>query len=54
MKWGHSQPWSLEGALLAIPVSKSPASLQLGSFYIFFLVEEGVTKLSLTASEFME
>lgn len=50
---GHSQPWSLEGALLAIPVSKSPASLQLGSFYIF-LMEEGVSKLSLTASEFIE
>lgn len=44
MKRGHSQPWSLEGALLAVPVSKSPASLQLGSFYIF-LVEDGVSKL---------
>lgn len=50
---GHSQPWSLERALLAISVSKSPASLQLCGFYIF-LVEEGVSKLSLTASEFME
>lgn len=47
----HSQPWSLERALLAILVSKSPASLQLGSSCIF-LVEEEVN--SLTASEFME
>lgn len=33
---GHSQSWSLERALLAILISKSPASLQLGSLYIFF------------------
>lgn len=33
---GHSQSWSLERALLAILVSESPASLQLGSLYIFF------------------
>lgn len=50
---GNSQPCSLERALLAIPVSKSPASLQRGSLYIF-LVKEEVSKLSLTAREFME
>lgn len=41
----HRQSWSLEMALSAIPVSKSPASLQVGNLCIF---------MSLTASEFME
>lgn len=49
----HSQSWSLEMARSAIPLSKSPASLWVGSLYIF-MVEEGVSKLSLPASEFME
>lgn len=49
----YSQSWSLEMARSAILVSKSPASLQVGSFYIF-MVEEGVSKLSLIPSEFME
>lgn len=49
----HSQSWSLEMAHSAIPVSKSPANFPVGSLRIF-MVEEGVSKLSLTASEFME
>lgn len=49
----HSQSRSLEMALSAILVSKSPASLQVGSLYTF-MVEERVSKLCLTASEFME
>ena len=49
----HSQSWSLEMVPFAISVSKSPASLQVGSLYIF-MVKEGVSKLSPTASEFME
>jgi len=49
----HSQPWSLEMSLFAIPVSKSPVSLQVGSLCIF-VVEEGVSELSLPASEFVE
>lgn len=41
----HRKFWSLEMALFAIPVSKSPVSLQIGSLCIF-VVEEGVSKLS--------
>lgn len=48
----HNQSGSLEVVHSAVPVSKSPASFPVGSLPIF-MVEEGVTKLPLTASEFI-